>query len=1212
MTFPASPFELESVRQISVAALRVTFTQYPKALDPAGSDDALNPGNYELTGPNSNFVVSCSTVDSDRQSIDLYLAAPLAVGSWTIEVANIVEDTSESLMPPVELDFIVTATMVSDPLGHGAVNPEQENILRKFLNPALVGPGWDSMISALSVADQRNADNARLAFDQLFLATASGAYLDRRASDEGIHRPKGVNMSDDLFRQLALTQRNGKLTQKALLDVLEIFYGRDTTRASSDTGTTEAYPLQDGDELVILFEERNTITVTFERSHFSRIGAATAEEVAAAITRACRDAGNQGFAVSFADTISGLNRVRIYSGTLGLTSSVRIIGGRGNTALQFPTPLFEDTTGSPYATWDITFSPDTLGNLRFTMTAGTEYSLFQVQTDDLVYIYGPEFAASANGTYPIQAVKVTSSTQWFEIDNPLGIESTGVVQTKFTDLMFFRPKRRSVYDNTRRVIVCENDGYLDIVIPATTEVVDRGPGLAAYLNEALPIPSSNIAVVRTADGVVSVNAFVPHGLSVGDQIIVDEAYPDGGLPGSVPSTPSGDFPGPDSTAAGITAASLATTATQTGSYAGVWSKAVRDSEGRILILGGWTTTDGVTVVPSTEVTVLEKSGETVGGHGGRSVNFLWTQISNDGTHGFSGYNSGPRAFSASLLGDGRVFCVGGTSNLADLSTSGFAGGWDMFTFIPPNMISQQSSGSLPGIGAGHAQASFIDGSDDALITGGYVTTTPNNLTFRFVNSSNNFSGLSTMKIARYNHAMVALDDQINFLVIGGRTNLDGSTWIDSSDGIATDLAGHGMTSFPGTLQFCELYDSGADEWRSAGNMTYARSNFGTVKLPDGRVIVFGGSGYLPESLVVAPKVLPAVLSSVEIYDPDTNIWAALPAMQHAREYPVCVYMPDSNEVWVTSGAPNVVVTEVLDVATMKWRAPSQGSIQTARQHATGGLLDADLFVTIGGDNGTATGKINHILVPGADQFWYGPGINGFHRVETVPEAATFTYSTREYDYGRSFTNTVQGQAVVTPERANPAPETVPGPFSYDPVSGFAITATAGTTDTAFNKGGRYTSMHLEGVDSALAFPDEVGWLVFNFGYKNVVGPIRYLGRLSNEDLILDAAVPFSSSLPAGASVRLLTGREAFEPAADQLVGNFYVTGTAAGREAAHQIIDDIIAAGKQVLVTIVYPGDRGLGAEGFPQGSNYKLSDVVEVFGGDQLDSEIPAARQGP
>lgn len=339
-TFDGADFALESVRQISVAALRVTFTQYPRALDEDNAADALNPDNYTLSGPNLNYVIGCATVDGDRQSIDLYLAAPLEIGAWELTVENIVEDSSESLMDPTTLPFDVTFTLTVDPLGHGAVNEEHENIIRKFLNPALKGKGWTSMISALASADQQNSDNARLAFDQLFLSSAKELYLDRRGSDEGIERPKGVNMSDDLFRKLAITLKNGKLTQKAILDVLEVFYGLNATRAYSETLAADTYALQDEFELAILFEERNTVTVVFYREHFARIGMATAQEVAAAISRACRDAGNAAYAIAFKDPVTGENKVRIYSGTLGLASSIRIVGGQGNTVLLFPDPLF--------------------------------------------------------------------------------------------------------------------------------------------------------------------------------------------------------------------------------------------------------------------------------------------------------------------------------------------------------------------------------------------------------------------------------------------------------------------------------------------------------------------------------------------------------------------------------------------------------------------------------------------------------------------------------------------------------------------------------------------------------------------------------------------------------------------------------------------------------------------------------------------------------
>src|SRR5882672_249791 len=95
----ASTFSLEEIRQISVSALRAKFTQAPRALDVTNIDDALNPDNYTLTGPDSNYVISCSTVDGDSSSIDLHLAAALAIGVWHLAVENVVEALSGIPLP---------------------------------------------------------------------------------------------------------------------------------------------------------------------------------------------------------------------------------------------------------------------------------------------------------------------------------------------------------------------------------------------------------------------------------------------------------------------------------------------------------------------------------------------------------------------------------------------------------------------------------------------------------------------------------------------------------------------------------------------------------------------------------------------------------------------------------------------------------------------------------------------------------------------------------------------------------------------------------------------------------------------------------------------------------------------------------------------------------------------------------------------------------
>jgi hypothetical protein len=138
--------------------------------------------------------------------------------------------------------------------------------------------------------------------------------------------------------------------------------------------------------------------------------------------------------------------------TFGVSDTVHVIDSLGNVA---------NTTVSVtrlIATWDIEPSPSTQGNLRFTLVSSDTFDMFLVHEGDLVYIYGDEFQpTNTNGTFTIKVVFVTDSEKWFEIENPLGIEMLGVEQINFTDLMFFRPKRRTIYDNPRRVIVCENE-----------------------------------------------------------------------------------------------------------------------------------------------------------------------------------------------------------------------------------------------------------------------------------------------------------------------------------------------------------------------------------------------------------------------------------------------------------------------------------------------------------------------------------------------------------------------------------------------------------------------------------------------------------------------------------------------------------------------------------------------------------------------------------
>ena len=134
--------------------------------------------------------------------------------------------------------------------------------------------------------------------------------------------------------------------------------------------------------------------------------------------------------------------------------------------------------------------------------------------------------------------------------------------------------------------------------------------------------------------------------------------------------------------------------------------------------------------------------------------------------------------------------------------------------------------------------------------------------------------------------------------------------------------------------------------------------------------------------------------------------------------------------------------------------------------------------------------------------------------------------------------------------------------------------------------------------------------MFAFGYKNQVAPVKYFGRLSSTRLSLDYSFKFPVTVPSGSNVTLLSQKGPWVPENPQDVGSFYITASPAGRVAAEAAIDASVAAGVVVKTTITYPGDRGLGGEGLPASGTNKLSDKVVVWGGDNVDAEVAAARE--
>jgi hypothetical protein len=99
----------------------------------------------------------------------------------------------------------------------------------------------------------------------------------------------------------------------------------------------------------------------------------------------------------------------------------------------------------------------------------------------------------------------------------------------------------------------------------------------------------------------------------------------------------------------------------------------------------------------------------------------------------------------------------------------------------------------------------------------------------------------------------------------------------------------------------DLYDP-TPEWQSVAPMTYARRQHNATLLPDGKVLVTGGTsgeGFTNE----AEPVLPA-----ELWDPASETWKTLPAMQVTRGYHSTALLLPDGRVLVAGGGQGAGAT----------------------------------------------------------------------------------------------------------------------------------------------------------------------------------------------------------------------------------------------------------------------------------------------------------------
>ncbi len=538
VSFLGSGFYVASATAIAATTVRIKYSTAPKATNPVGVSDALNPANYAFSGPGPYSIVSVQPVSGSSLLFDIVFASALTVGTWVVTVSSVQTPANNPLTSPTAAQFQVTSTASLAPLSGGAEDDDAEKIIRKHLSTALKGPNWDALIKALSVGDDINWSNARAAFDQLFVTTASGIYLERKAADNGLLKPIGVGIDDELFRKLAVKTNANKVVHEAIREILEVFYGQDSLRAFVECELDEKYNLSGNVlDLTWILDEKEEFSHTFVNEEFGASSTAKAIEVAFALTKVMKDAGSKGFASAYLSPVTGKNRVRIYSGSLGLGSFVRVTGGTAQNVLRFPTLL--STYSGVVSGYSWVYSHPDATTTRISLTATNPLiDISDVQEGDYV-IMGEDANTGITGSFTIKAVSTvwntaTNVTQTFDIEY---IAYTGsATQDSNSAYVFYRPTRNStVAAGGRTVVVAQTqNGQIDISIPATTQVVSRGPNQALYgrVNATLDI----VRLVRDAAGVVTITTAAPHGLSVGQQVQLDDVVLSPGIPFITPGT----------------------------------------------------------------------------------------------------------------------------------------------------------------------------------------------------------------------------------------------------------------------------------------------------------------------------------------------------------------------------------------------------------------------------------------------------------------------------------------------------------------------------------------------------------------------------------------------------------------------------------------------------------------------------------------------------
>ncbi|HEU5397226.1 MAG TPA: kelch repeat-containing protein, partial [Verrucomicrobiae bacterium] len=253
-------------------------------------------------------------------------------------------------------------------------------------------------------------------------------------------------------------------------------------------------------------------------------------------------------------------------------------------------------------------------------------------------------------------------------------------------------------------------------------------------------------------------------------------------------------------------------------------------------------------------------------------------------------NTYHRLHSSTLLPTGGVLIAGG-KNANELAITNCE-------LFDPNTGTWSVAGPLNQKRAGQTATLLPDGA--VLVAGGYTNGNPSSGYLAgaelYDPNTGTWTVTGSMSTNRIGHTATLLPNG-KVLVAGGAP--------DGTHALAT----------------AELYDPVTGAWTPTGSMTVKREDHTATLLPNGKVLVAGGGDY--SGMGITPT------ATAELYDPSSGTWTATTSMSTGRYSHAAVLLPNGRVLVAggSTGSSLLSSVEIYDPATASWK--SNASMLTA-------------------------------------------------------------------------------------------------------------------------------------------------------------------------------------------------------------------------------------------------------------------------------------------